>query len=223
MATGDELEMPGSELRDDQIVSSVPYGLAELVRRFGGIPRRLGIARDNRESLLDKIETARSSDILVTIGGASVGDHDLVGPVLEDAGMKRDFWRIAMRPGKPLMFGQMGRTQVLGVPGNPVSALVCGRVCLVPRMAALQGAAYGASEVRNLPLVAPLGANGPRRHFMRGSFDKDPDGRLGVAPAESQDSALMATLADADCLIVRPPHAEPAKAGEHVDVLPLDF
>ncbi len=139
LATGDELVEPGETPAADQIVSSNSYGLAAMVEAAGGEPRLLGIARDTRASLLAKIAEAEGADILVTIGGASVGDHDLVGPMLQESGAALDFWRIAMRPGKPLMFGRRGAQRVLGLPGNPVSCLVTARVFLVPLIRAMLG------------------------------------------------------------------------------------
>jgi molybdopterin molybdotransferase len=224
LATGDELVPPGETPRADQIISSNPYGLAAIVAAAGGKPRLLGIARDTRESLAEKIAAADGADVLLTIGGASVGAHDLVVPALEAAGMTLDFWKIAMRPGKPMIFGRRGASQrIVGLPGNPVSSLICTRVFVVPLIARLLGDAAPASAPRAALLAAPLEANGPRTHFMRGNFVAGEGGAPRVAAARSQDSSLLTPLAAADCLIVRPADAPPAAVGDTVAVLDLDF
>ena len=143
LATGDELVLPGTKPGLDQIVCSNPFGIAAMVTGAGGVPTFTGIARDTRESLRAKLDEARDADIVVTIGGASVGDHDLVGPVLREKGMALDFWNIAMRPGKPLMFGTLGAQRVMGLPGNPVSSMICTRVFLVPLIRRLLGLPAG--------------------------------------------------------------------------------
>ena len=201
LATGDELVMPGETPRADQIISSVPYGLAALFTRFGAAPERLGIAQDTRASLRERITAGQDADILVTIGGASVGEHDLVASALTEAGMEMDFWKIAMRPGKPLMFGRLGQTRVIGVPGNPVSAMICARVFVVPLIARLLGGADALAPAQ-VPLGDVIAENGPRQHYMRGTLRGDENGSRVVFPADSQDSSLMATLAESDCLIV---------------------
>ncbi len=223
LATGDELVMPGSDLKPGQIVSSIPYGLAELVVAAGGEPKRLGIARDTEESLAEHISAAGHADILVTIGGASVGEHDLVQDALQKAGMSLDFWRIAMRPGKPLMFGQVGKQRVLGVPGNPVSALVCSRIFLVPMIESLLGLDRSDAATRTAILAGTLEKNGPRQHYMRATFEPASNGEIRVAPVRLQDSSLMAPLSQADCLIVRTPGATAANDGDPVEILLLDF
>ena len=166
---------------------------------------------------------AADADIVVTIGGASVGDHDLVGPVLREMGMALDFWKIAMRPGKPLMFGRLGRQRVLGLPGNPVSSMICARVFLVPlvtRLLGLSGADFGRSTAR---LATPMPANGPRQHYARATIARSPDGGLTTTPVRSQDSSLLAPLAAADALLVQPPLSPAWPAGTAVEVLLLDF
>lgn len=223
LATGDELVPPGETPRADQIISSNPYGLAAMVAAAGGEPHLLGIARDTRESLAEKIAAAEDADILLTIGGASVGAHDLVVPALEAAGMTLDFWKIAMRPGKPLIFGRRGRQRVIGLPGNPVSSLICTRVFAVPLIAALLADSAPASEPRQLPLATPLAANGPRAHYMRARRIAGPGAAPSVRPLETQDSSLLTPLAAADCLIVRAPQAEAEAPGAPVMVLDLDF
>lgn len=223
LATGDELVELGGVLGPGQIVSSVPAALAALVSRFGGTPVPLGIARDTKGDLSAKVDAAAGADVLVTIGGASVGDHDLVGSVLADHGIELAFWKVAMRPGKPLMSGRLGSMRVLGVPGNPVSALICSRVFLAPLLARLTGRRDPSFGSLSLPLTCALEANAGRKHFMRARYDKTADGAQGVTATASQDSSLTATLARAECLIVREPHAPAAAAGTAVEVLPLDF
>jgi molybdopterin molybdotransferase len=223
LATGDELVPPGHLPGPGQIVASNHIGVAALATQAGAEPRQLGIARDTRDSLMRHIEQAAGADVLVTIGGASVGEHDLVAPVLEDRGMALAFWKIDMRPGKPLMFGRLGAQRVLGVPGNPVSALICARVFLVPLIHALLGRPPEDLAARRARLAEPIEANGPRQHYMRAGLRVRPDGALEVVPARSQDSSLLAPLAAADALLVRPPHAPALPAGAEVSVLLLDF
>ncbi len=223
LATGDELVSPGTQPSRDQIVCSNPYGVAAMVRTAGGDPLLLGIARDTRESLMEKIAQAADADVLVTLGGASVGDHDLVGPVLAARGMDLAFWKIAMRPGKPMMFGMLGAQRVLGLPGNPVSSLITARLFLVPLVAALAGHPVAAFATQKAPLAVPVSANGPRAHYMRGRWVTRAGGQRVVAPIENQDSSLLAPLATADVLIVRPIGAPAVPAGEPVAILTIDF
>ena len=223
LSTGDELVAPGTMPGPDQIVASNAYGIAAMVEAFGGEPLILGIARDTAESLEDKISQAGGADILVTIGGASVGDHDLVSSTLQARGMALDFWKIAMRPGKPLLFGRLDGLRVIGVPGNPVSSMICCRVFVVPLISAMLGASDGSLQAKPAVLGAALEKNGPRHHFMRGRYVLDQAGREVVVSAENQDSSLIGVLARADCLIVREAHAAAAKAGDAVRVLSLDF
>ncbi|MFQ5626050.1 MAG: gephyrin-like molybdotransferase Glp [Methyloligellaceae bacterium] len=223
LATGDELVMPGGDLKAGQIVSSIPFGLGAMVENAGGLPERMGIARDTRESLSEHIARAREADILLTIGGASEGTHDLVQSALRAAGMTLDFWKIAMRPGKPLMFGQVGDQRVLGLPGNPVSALVCAQVFLIPMLEKLLGIKDGAAGLKTAVLASELVKNGQRQHYMRAIFENGSDGMRCVRPVSSQDSSLLSPLSQADCLIVRPPHAPAVAAGDTVAILPLDF
>lgn len=218
LATGDELVPPGTAPGPDQIVSSNPVGLAALVAHAGGVPRDLGIAADKKEALAERIGQAGDADILVTIGGASVGDHDLVGPVLKDNGIDLAFWKIAMRPGKPLMFGRLGARRVLGLPGNPVSALITARVFLIPLIRALQGEEVEANVPETAILAAPLEANGPRLHLMRGKLGRRADGALTVTAVPSQDSSLLSALARSDCLIRRAADAPALPAGESVEI-----
>lgn len=223
LATGDELVMPGITPGPDQIVCSNTFGIAGMVRAAGGTPRLLGIARDTRESLDEHLDHAKGADILLTVGGASVGDHDLVGPVLQSRGMSLDFWKIAMRPGKPLMYGRLGTQHVLGLPGNPVSSLVCTRLFVMPLIRALLGLEAEPAQAIEALSTVPLAANGPRAHYMRATARRNEQGTLEVTPVASQDSSLMRPLADADCLLVRPIAAAALPAGARVPVLMMDF
>lgn len=223
LATGDELVLPGVAPGQDQIVCSNTFGIAGMVRAAGAVPRLLGIARDTTESLGELISMAEGADILVTVGGASVGDHDLVGPVLASRGLALDFWRIAMRPGKPLMYGRLDRQHVIGLPGNPVSSLVCTRLFVIPLVRALLGLEPEPSRPIEARTDVTLAANGPRAHYMRAAVHRAADGELEVTPVASQDSSLMRLLADADCLIVRPIGAPEVQAGHRVPILMLDF
>ncbi len=223
ISTGDELVPPGQTPKPDQIISSNAYGIAAIVERAGAIAQQCGIAKDTLESLGGMIERARGADILVTIGGASVGEHDLVQKALEAHGMTLDFWKIAMRPGKPLMFGQMAGQRVLGVPGNSVSALLCARLFLVPMIRALLGQIGGEVALLTGKLVCDLKANGPRQHYMRATLAAGAAGQPLVTPVKDQDSSLLSLFALADCLIIRPPHAAPAKTGDTVTLMALDF
>jgi molybdopterin molybdotransferase len=223
LSTGDELVPPGQRPGPGQIVSSNHLGVAALAEAAGAEATLLGIARDTRESLDACLAKAQDADIIVTIGGASVGDHDLVGPVLEARGMALSFWRIAMRPGKPLMFGRLGQARVLGLPGNPVSSLVCTRVFLVPLIRALLGMPADDAHAIQARAGVPLEANGPRQHYMRATSAPGSDGLAVVTPVRSQDSSLLAPLAQADCLLVRPSQAPAVAAGGLVPILPLDF
>lgn len=222
LATGSELVPPGTTPGPDQIVSSNPTGLAALVTAFGGEPVPLPIAPDNLAAIADFIGQARDCDLLVTSGGASVGDHDLVRPALESLGVTLDFWKLAMRPGNPVLSGRLGNLRVLGVPGNPVSALVCARIFVCPMIAALLGQPATHAAPRAVALAQPLPANGPRQHYMRAVMTVA-DGRETVSPLPNQDSSLLVPLALANALIVRPPNAPAAEAGAQVPAILIDF
>ncbi|MBS0244474.1 MAG: molybdopterin molybdotransferase MoeA, partial [Proteobacteria bacterium] len=206
-----------------QIVCSNTFGIASMIRSAGGTPRLLGIAKDTKAALNERLDQAAGADILVTIGGASVGDHDLVGPVLKDRGMTLDFWKIAMRPGKPLMYGRLGEQQVLGLPGNPVSSLVCTRLFVLPLVRALLGIEPEPAIIQAARVTAPLAANGARAHYMRATLRRGADGALEATPVPSQDSSLMKPLSQSDCLIVRPIDGAAVESGSTVPILLLDF
>ena len=219
LATGDEVVMPGDPLGPNQIVSSNGLSLGAFVQARGGTPVQLGIAPDNRDALAAMAAGARGADLLVTTGGVSVGEHDLVHSVLSEAGLELDFWRIAMRPGKPLLFGRIGDTPVLGLPGNPVSSLICAIVFMVPALDRMQGVATVARPRHTVRLAVPLRQNDEREDYLRATLSYDGEPR--VTPFSRQDSSMVSRLAQADCLIVRAPHAPPADAGETVEILPL--
>jgi molybdopterin molybdotransferase len=223
LATGDELVAPGVSPGEGQIVCSNVFGVAALTARAGGEPRLIGIARDNAADLTDALARARDADVLVTIGGASVGDHDLIGPVLTSLGMELEFWKIALRPGKPLLFGRLGGQRVLGLPGNPVSALICARLFLVPLVRALLGLPPHDAVFVTGSLAEPIEANGPRQHYMRVTITPSAEGGRTVHLARSQDSSLLSALASAGGLLVRPPGAPALPAGAEVKVMLVDF
>jgi len=222
LATGDEVVPVGSELGKDQIVSSVPIGLATLIEKAGGQAMQLGIAKDDPKSLVTLARAGSAADVLVTVGGASVGERDLMASALKSEGLEIDFWKIAMRPGKPLLYGRLGHQRVLSLPGNPVSALITAHVFLVPMLQAMLGLTIRALPLPEAVLGEALAANGPREHYMRARSEWREDGTRVVRPLPCQDSSLVAELARADCLIVRAPHAAPLAAGERVGIIPFD-
>jgi molybdopterin molybdotransferase len=221
LATGDELRAPGESLGPAQIVASNNVFVAGLAQAEGAEAIDLGIAPDRPRALAERISAARAAraDVLVTLGGASVGEYDLVQQALTDAGMQLGFWRIAMRPGKPLMFGRIGEMLALGLPGNPTSSAVCGLLFLSPLLRALLGDPQaGADASEDARLSVDLPANGARQDYMRARIVHDSGGWV-AAPMASQDSSLVRTLAEADGLIVRAPHAAAARAGDRCHVL----
>jgi molybdopterin molybdotransferase len=222
LATGDELVEPGLQSPGpDQIVCSNPYGLAAIVERAGGAARLLGIAGDTHDAIAARVAAATGADILVTIGGASVGDRDLVRPVLEARGMALNFWKIAMRPGKPMLFGRLDGMRVLGLPGNPNSCLVTARVFLVPLIERLLGRKDARNSAQTAILAAPLEANGPRQHYMLAVLEAGSPPR--VRALASQDSGRITSLVAANVMIVRAPDAPPSAAGSSVEILAIDF
>ncbi|MFQ5775044.1 MAG: gephyrin-like molybdotransferase Glp [Kiloniellaceae bacterium] len=221
LGTGDEVVMPGDPVGPNQIVGSNGLSLAAFVTACGGQPMHLGVAPDDRGALAALADGARGADLLVTTGGVSVGEHDLVRAALGDQGLELDFWKIAMRPGKPLLFGRIGATPILGLPGNPVSSLVCATLFLRPAMDVMLGRKSEARPPETAVLGTDLGANDRRQDYLRARLTFDSEGRRVAVPFGRQDSAMLATLARADCLIVRRPLAAPAKAGEPVEIILL--
>ncbi|WP_299736271.1 gephyrin-like molybdotransferase Glp [uncultured Roseobacter sp.] len=216
LATGDELVMPGETPGPDQIIASNSFGLAAQLQAEGAEARMLPIARDTAASLKTAFELAASADLIVTIGGASVGDYDLVAPVAAELGMEQSFYKVAMRPGKPLMAGRLDGVPMIGLPGNPVSALVCGTVFVAPIVRAMLGLGIAPAARLQTTLAAALPQNGPREHYMRATATPE-----GLRAFDRQDSSLLTVLAQANALLVRPPH-DPARAiGEPVAYLPL--
>lgn len=219
VATGDELSRPGEARKPGGIVASSGYGLSALIEGWGGEPVDLGILPDDEAAIATVADRARGADLIVTLGGASVGDHDLVQRALGPKGFALDFWKIAMRPGKPLIFGRLGRTPLLGLPGNPVSTLVCAILFLKPAIAALLGTEFR-EELMAARLEGTLAANDARQDYMRATL-KLRDGVAWAAPFAVQDSSMLSTFARADCLLVRAPHAKALAHGDAVEVLPL--
>ncbi|MCK0094717.1 molybdopterin molybdotransferase MoeA [Yoonia sp. F2084L] len=216
IATGDELVQPGETPRDDQIIASNSYGLAALIENLGAKARLLPIARDNAASLGLAFDLAVDADLIVTIGGASVGDHDIVGTVAQAKGMERSFYKVAMRPGKPLMAGRIGQATMIGLPGNPVSAMVCGHIFLAPVIRKMLGLGENPAPRETHALSKDTAANGPREHYMRAHL-----GSNGVTIFDRQDSALLTVLADANCLAVRGINDPARKAGDRVQIIRL--
>lgn len=216
IATGDELVTPGETPGPGQITASNSYGLAALFRAAGAEVRLLPIARDTEASLTTALRMAEGADLIVTIGGASVGDHDIVAPVAEKLGMERAFYRVAMRPGKPLMAGRLRESTLVGLPGNPVSAMVCGTIFILPMLEAMQGLPARPRPRQHAALTQAMPPNGPREHYMRAMLE---GGR--ITPAARQDSSLLSVLAGANALLVRPPDDPARQAGETVEVIPL--
>lgn len=216
IATGDELVQPGENPGPDQIIASNSYGLAALLEKHGATARLLPIARDNAPSLRLAFELATGADLIITIGGASVGDHDLVGDVAQDQGLERAFYKIAMRPGKPLMAGRLGDATMIGLPGNPVSAMVCGHIFVLPVIRKMLGLGATPNPHQTAVLATPVGPNGPRQHYMRAHHGPD-----GVTIFDRQDSALLTVLADANCLAVRPIGDSARASGEEIDIIPI--
>jgi molybdopterin molybdotransferase len=219
-ATGDELSRPGEFHPPGGIVASSGYALDAQIRNWGGEPVDFGILPDSVEAIGAIAERAADVDLVLTIGGASVGDHDLVQKALGPKGFALDFWKIAMRPGKPLIFGRLGGTPLLGLPGNPVSTLVCALLFLRPAICAMLGTGT-AAPLLSARLAEPLPANGARQDYMRAKLALR-DGEFWVTAFAIQDSSMLTTIAAADALIVRAPHDPPGARGARVSVFPLE-
>jgi molybdopterin molybdotransferase len=222
LGTGDELVMPGATPKPGEIVYSNGFALSALARSEGANVNELGIARDNIEDIVAAVRRARTegADILLTSGGASVGDHDLVQQALASEGLDLSFWRVALRPGRPMMHGRLDNMHVLGVPGNPVSSYVCAFLFLVPLIRQLSGR----TDIEHVPeralLAVDLPENDERADYLRATLLQEPTGPVAT-PVLVQDSSLMAPLAKADCLVIRPPYALAAKAGSACVILKL--
>jgi molybdopterin molybdotransferase len=217
LANGDELVVPGQTPKASQIVSSIPAGLKAAVEAWGGEALVLDIAKDSRESIAAQVDAAPGADVLVTIGGASVGEHDLVRGALEAKGARFEVLKAAMRPGKPVMFGHLGGQKALNLPGNPASAMICARIFLKPLIAALLGLPTD-EPLYEFPLFGAIDANGEREHYMRAIASGGT-----VAPLPDQDSSLISALARSNCLLVRPVNGPSLPAGTPVPVIFLDF
>ena len=223
LATGDEIVRPGERIGADQIVSSNALAMAAFLRAHGADPIDLGIAPDNRRSLAAMVDGIRGADLLVTMGGASVGEH---GPRADGAPARAASRSISgaspCAPGKPLMFGRIGDVAMVGVPGNPVSSLVCALVFILPAVNALAGLADPtARAVRKVVLGADLPANDEREDYLRATLAVDAEGRAVATPFAKQDSSMLSLLSRADCLAIRPAHAPPARAGDAIGIIEL--
>jgi molybdopterin molybdotransferase len=217
-ATGDELSRPGEQRKPGGVVASSLYGLEPLITQWGGEPRDLGILPDRPDAIAGLAR--EKCDLLVTLGGASVGDHDLVRQSLADEGLALDFWKIAMRPGKPLIFGRLGNTPFLGLPGNPVSTLVCALLFLRPAISAMLGGST-ATPLRPARLAGMLPVNAARQDYLRARLEWR-DGVCWARPFAQQDSSMLKRFSEAQALIVRKPHAPAAADGAPIDILLLD-
>src|SRR4029079_19265531 len=205
LSTGDEIVMPGDPIGLHQIVSSNALALSAFVTASGGVPVLVGNAPDDPEALRHIAAAARGVDLFVTTGGGSVRAHDLVRDVLSEDGLAIDFWEIAMRPGKPLMFGHYRGTPMVGLPGNPVSTLVCSLVFLKPALDKLSGLPEGVEGAAVARLGVPVRRNDRRQDYLRARLSRAADGVVEAVPFEVQDSSMMRPLAASDCLVVRPP------------------
>lgn len=221
IATGNEVVMPGDALGDNQIISSNSVMLSAYLKVLGAEPLDLGIARDDKASLTRLIKSAAQADMLVTIGGASVGDYDLVNQVLGQEGVDLGFYKVAMRPGKPLIFGHLGGTPVLGLPGNPVSVGVTSAIFMRPAVEAMLGLSLDDAPPHTAQLGNDLGENDQRQDYLRATLCIGADGQRIATTFSKQDSAMLAKFAQADCLVIRAPHAPAAKVGQAVEIIEL--
>lgn len=222
LATGDELVRPGAHPASNQIIASNSFGVGAIARNAGALTTDLGIVPDKQGALEAAVDEALAvkADILVTLGGASVGDHDLVQAALTARGMTLSFWKVAMRPGKPLMSGRLGRSHVLGLPGNPVSSLVCAHLFLVPLVRRLADLPDSTPIVEGR-LGMDVPANDLRQDYLRARIDRNDRGELVAYPFSRQDSSMLLSFAQADGLVIRPPHAPTARAGDICQILLL--
>jgi molybdopterin molybdotransferase len=216
ISTGDELVMPGDTPGPDQIIASNTLGLKAMLEQAGAHVRVLPIARDTEDSLRTAFDLARGADLVITIGGASVGDHDLVGQVSQSLGMERSFYKVLMRPGKPLMAGRMAGSAMAGLPGNPVSAMICGKIFILPMLRKMLGLADLFPPLLTARLAHDIAENGPREHYIRATVQS---GDLDATA--DQDSSLLSVLAGSNALLVRPVADEARAAGDEVSYLPL--
>jgi molybdopterin molybdotransferase len=221
LSTGDELVMPGEPVGRNQIVSSSGIAVAALVRGWGGEPTLFDIARDDARLIESCIEAGAQHDLLITLGGASVGDHDLVQSALKAQGFDMDFWKIAMRPGKPLMFAARDRARVLGLPGNPVSTMVCALLFMKPALERMLGQPGDLVRTQPARLAIDVKQNDQREDYVRSRLERASDGSLIVDPHPVQDSSMLSVLAACDGLMIRPPHDLARKAGDIVQI--VDF
>ena len=221
LATGDELVPPGAQPGPDQIINSNGVMLSALARAAGAEVADLGILPDRHDIIRDAIADVKDVDILVTVGGASVGDHDYAQAALVDAGATIDFWKIAMRPGKPMMLGTLGDAVAIGLPGNPVSAYVCAQLFLLPLVRHLMGASNPFPAPLQGRLTMDMPANGPRANYQRAHVAAGPDG-WEVTPFPVQDSAMLSRLEEANALAIRPAEAPAAEKGSNIAFLPLN-
>jgi molybdopterin molybdotransferase len=220
LSTGDEIVMPGEHVGPGQIVSANGPGLCAFVRSCGAEDLPLGIVRDDMDSLREAIARAGDLDLLVTSGGVSVGEHDLMGKLMGEAELS--FHKIAMRPGKPLLFGHLGKLPILGLPGNPVAAMVCALLFLKPAIDRLMGLAGAAPRTVSAILGVDMKANDGREDYIRASLGPTESGALVATPFPKQDSGMISALARADALLIRMPGAPEARAGDPCTVVPLD-
>ncbi len=221
LATGDEIAMPGEPIVPGGIVSSNSHAIAALVRAGGGEPVVLPVARDDRAAIAAVVDGLGGVEMLVTTGGASVGEHDLVQSALAERGFELDFWKIAMRPGKPLIAGQVADTPVLGLPGNPVSALICAALFLLPALDVLGGLPAAAPHTERAILGSAVPQNDGRADHLRATLAIAPGGLLVATPFPRQDSGMLSLLARADGLVLRAPHAPALPEGAEVEVIRL--
>jgi molybdopterin molybdotransferase len=221
LSTGDELVLPGEPVGRNQIVSSSGIAVAALMRAWGAEPTLFDIARDDAKLIQDHIAAGAQHDLLITLGGASVGDHDLVQAALKAQGFAMDFWRIAMRPGKPLMFAAKDRARVLGLPGNPVSTMVCSLLFVKPALERMLGQPGDMPATKSAKLAVDVKQNDLREDYLRALTTRGADGSLTVEPHRVQDSSMLSVLAWSNALLVRPAHDPARKAGDVVQVIDL--